>query len=103
MDGESGRDRDALIAYHHEVANEAGYTQLARKALKIFGVLGGAATGSVAGMAVAGPVGAPLGAVVGSGVSYLLDLAAKREAGWKPVVFGNWYKARIHRVLDRSA
>ena len=41
MDGESGRDRDALIAYHHEVANEAGYTQLARKALKIFGVLGG--------------------------------------------------------------
>ncbi|MFQ5568291.1 MAG: hypothetical protein ACE5G0_01365 [Rhodothermales bacterium] len=89
---ESDRDRDAIIAYHHEVAKESNLLRASRKGLSIFGVLGGAAAGAV--------LSGPLGAVVGAGGGYLLDLAAKIGSEWKPVVFGNWMKKRIEKILD---
>ena len=91
---ESDRDRDAIIAYHNEVAKESGFTNVSRKALNLFGVLGGAAIGA--------SVGGPVGAVVGSGAGYVLDIASKLGADWKPVVFGNWYRDRIEKVLKRG-
>jgi len=74
------RDRDAIIAYHTEVSRASGFTNIARKGLKIFGVLAGAAAGA----AVLGEpaVGAAIGAA-GRGsypgwsqrtVKYLFDL-----------------------------
>lgn len=88
---EAERDRDAIIAYHHEVAKEAGFTTAARKGLSLFGVVGGAVLGAI--------WTGPTGAAVGAGAGYLLDLAAKLASGWKPVVFGNWMKGRVDRLL----
>lgn len=88
---ESERDRDAIIAYHHEVARETGFLKAARRSLTIFGVVGGAVAGAV--------WTGPAGAAVGAGVGYLLDLAAKLGADWRPVVFGNWMKERVAKVL----
>ena len=87
---EGERDRDAIIAYHHEVAEEAGIMKLGRKALHLFGVFGGAAVGAVAGLP---------GAMVGAGLGYLADLGARIDADWKPVVFGNWLRDRIEKHL----
>ncbi|MEM7249308.1 MAG: hypothetical protein AAF533_28605 [Acidobacteriota bacterium] len=88
---ESERDRNAIIAYHHEVAKESSTTSVGRKALRLFGVLGGAAVGAATG-------GMP-GAVAGAGVNYLASLAAGLREDWRPVVFGDWLRARIERVL----
>jgi hypothetical protein len=94
---ESDRDRDALIAYHNEVAKEAGFTRVGRRALNLFGLVGGGAVGGAVGAVVAGPVGGALGGAAGSAVGYLADLASKVGSGWKPVVFGNWMKERIEQ------
>jgi hypothetical protein len=91
---ESERDRDAIIAYHHEVAKETGFTSAARKALSLFGIIGGAVVGAV--------WTGPSGAVAGVGVGYLLDLAAKLGSDWKPVVFGNWMRERVATALAES-
>lgn len=104
LQDESGRDRDALIAYHHEVAKEAGYTQVGRKTLNLFGAIGGPVIGAVVGTQLPGgpPIGAGIGAGIGGIVGYVPSLASKLGANWKPVVFGNWYKSRIKNVLDRN-
>ncbi|HWP93384.1 MAG TPA: hypothetical protein VNN20_14415 [Thermodesulfobacteriota bacterium] len=99
---ESDRDRDAIIAYHHEVAKEAGFTKLGRKRLNLIGVIGGGAIGSVVGSVVSGHSGAALGGAAGSTVGYVLDIASKLGADWKPVVFGNWFRDRIEKVLDNK-
>jgi len=99
---ESDRDRDAIIAYHHEVAKASGFTKVGRKTLNLFGVVGGGAAGSMVGSAISGPVGAALGGASGSAIGYLLDIASKLGADWRPMVFGNWYKDRIEKVLDKK-
>jgi hypothetical protein len=48
---------------------------------------------------MAGPVGGAVGGLAGSSFGYLADLAAKLNSGWKPVVFGEWMKARIEDVM----
>jgi hypothetical protein len=101
---EADRDRDAIIAYHNEVAKELGFAKAARKSLRMFGCLGGAALG--ASIVHDHTLGAVAGAVVGEGaqeaVQYLFDLGASLGADWKPVVFGNWYKKRISQLLDEQ-
>jgi hypothetical protein len=91
------RDRDALVAYHHEVAKESGFVKAGRKALSIFGILSGGAVGSIVGAAIGGPAGGATGAVAGSAVGYIADLASKLNEGWKPVVFGNWLRDYVER------
>ena len=102
LQDESDRDRNALIAYHHEVAKESGWVEGGRRALNLFGVLGSAAVGAGIGAAVAGIPGAVTGAVVGEGVKYVVDLASKLNQDWRPVVFGNWARDRIRELLSRS-
>ena len=97
---ESQRDRNAIIAYHNEVARESGIKTGARKAVSIFGILGGGAAGSAAGSLIAGPVGGALGGVVGGAVGYLADVTSKIGANWRPVVFGQWLRKRIEDVID---
>jgi hypothetical protein len=97
---ESERDRNAIVAYHNETAREMGLVTTGRKALNIFGVIGGGAAGSVVGSALAGPGGAALGGAAGSAIGYLADITSKIGADWKPVVFGNWLRHRIEKVID---
>lgn len=97
---ESERDRNAIIAYHNEVAKESGIKTGARKALSIFGILGGGAAGSAAGSLIAGPVGGALGGVAGGAVGYLADVTSKLGTNWRPVVFGQWLRKRIEDVID---
>ena len=92
---EAERDRDAIIAYHQEVAKETGFGSAARRGLSLFGVVGGAVAGAV--------WTGPIGAAVGAGAGYLLDLAAKLGADWRPVVFGNWVKARVEKLLAETS
>ncbi|MCK4904928.1 hypothetical protein KAS42_01605 [bacterium] len=99
---ESDRDQDAIIAYHHEVAKESGFIKCSRKAINLFGILGGGAIGSIIGGSVSGVGGATIGGMVGSGTGFLADIASKIGADWKPVVFGNWTSDRIEKVLRQK-
>lgn len=107
LQSEAERDRDAIIAYHREVAAESGFGNVTRKSIKLFGVLGGAAVGAgvgaALGHAVGGAAGAVLGAGAGKGVAYLSELASNVGANWKPVVFGDWYSARIAKLLKEDS
>ncbi|WP_226645050.1 hypothetical protein [Microbulbifer variabilis] len=91
---ENGRDKNAIIAYHNEVAKESGLISGGRKALNIFGLIGGPAIGAT----VAGPVGG----IIGGGIGFLADLASKVGKDWKPVVFGGWLKERIEKVVEET-
>lgn len=96
-------DRNAIIAYHNELAKEAGYTTIGRKTLRLFGLLGGL-SGPIAGGLIGGNVaGIPatvLGPIAGKGMEYLFDLVSKLNANWRPVIFGNWIKDRIEKILE---
>ena len=102
MQVESDRDRDAIIAYHHAVAKELGFIRHGRKTINLFGVLGGGAAGSFIGSSISGPTGTAIGGIVGSGVGFLTDIASKLGADWKPVVFGNWAKNRIEKLMRQK-
>lgn len=95
---ESEFDRNAVIAYHEEVAREVGWKQTGRRVLAASSVIGGAAAGA----ALGGPLGAVGGAVAGEAVKFVLDLAAKFDQGWRPRVFGEWARARIERALAKE-
>lgn len=79
LQSEGDRDRDAIIAYHQEVANESGFTRVGRRALRMFGCVSGAALG--ASVVHDHALGAVAGAVIGEGVNeavkYLFDIGAK--------------------------
>jgi hypothetical protein len=107
LQSESDRDRNAIIAYHNEVAKELGIATAARRALEIFGVL--SVTGLSAYLvpqlepALSAPMAGAVGAVVGIAGSMLIDdLSARLHTDWKPIVFGNWMTERITEYL-RSA
>jgi hypothetical protein len=98
LQDERQRDRNAILAYHHEVARDSGLVQAARETLRIFGVLGSisaaAAVPSSAGLL--GAIGVGVGA---EGLRFLTELIAQRNEGWKPVVFGDWARDRIDRIV----
>jgi hypothetical protein len=104
LQSESERDRNAIIAYHNEVARESGLLNAGRKVLRMFGAVGGAAAGAAIGAvtqdgAAGATVGAAIGGAAGEGIKYLLEIGSRIGGGWKPVAFGNWYKNRIERLL----
>lgn len=99
---EGEHDRNAIIAYHHEIAQESGWTKGGRKALGLFGILGGAAAAAAIGGAVAGIPGAILGATIEGGLVYVFDLASKLNEEWRPVVFGSWARERIQKQLSKG-
>jgi len=104
---EAERDRDAIIAYHTEVAKESGFVGMGRRALKLFGFVTGTIVGSAMGhdpgfSAIGGIAGHVAQKGLEKGVEYLFDLSADLGANWKPVCFGDWYKGRIEQLLDRE-
>jgi len=108
LQSEADRDRDAIIAYHNEVAKSSGFRNVARRSLKVFGVLSGAAVGAsiTANPAIGVAVGGIGAAVVEAGakeaVKYLWDLGADLGAEWRPVVFGKWYSKKISDLLSKE-
>jgi len=100
LQSEGERDRDALIAYHNEVAKDSGFTKTNRAMLNLFGILGGAAIGGIVEHKVPGIPGAAIGAVAAAGTEYLFDIAKRMNQDWKPIIFGDWVKNRIETLLD---
>lgn len=105
---QADRDRDAIVAYHHEVAKDSGFTTGVRKTLRMFGWLAGPGVGAYLGAAVdnaLGPVGAAAGAVVAGAadeaVKYVLDVAGKLDENWRPVVFGDWARGLVEPAETR--
>lgn len=94
LQDESDRDRDALFAYHHEVAKDAGFRAAGRKMLNMFGFIGAPVVGAILG-SEAGQIGAVVGTAIGGGLSWLADIGSKVGEPWRPIVFGNWYRERI--------
>ncbi len=88
---EGDHDRDAIIAYHNEVAEKTKLTKFGFGLLSITGSIIGGAIGSV----VVGPIGGALGGATG----YMADkfiLSFNEE--WKPMVFGNWVTKYIEDI-----
>jgi hypothetical protein len=104
---EAERDRDAIVAYHNEVAKASGFAGIARRSLKLFSFVSGSILGGTIGREV-GTTAA--GAIAGhltqkgieKGVEYLFDLAGNLGAEWTPVVFGKWYRNKIEILLDKN-
>lgn len=99
---EGERDRNAIIAYHNEIAKETGLIKFGRKTLRLFGLLLGPGTGTFIGGKIGSIEGVVLGTTVGAGIKYLFDLGSKLGEDWKPVIFGNWLKERIEKILEEK-
>lgn len=101
LQAEGDRDRNAIIAYHHEIEEELGMATAVRKTLKLFGILGPPFIGTVVGTTIPHEFGTAIGGSVGAGVAFLTDMAAKIGEGWKPIVFGNWLREKTSEVKQR--
>jgi hypothetical protein len=112
LQSEAERDRDALVAYHHEVAQASGFHRVAGKTLRMFGLLAGAGVGAKLAESVGG-ISMPerastialLAAVSGKAgeeaLKFVFDLAGKLDEDWKPVVFGDWLRAQTDVSAER--
>ena len=100
LQNEGDRDRDAFVAYHTEVSKELGIISLGRKTLRLFGNVGLPIAEDF--VTKAYPELAIATTVIGKGISYTLDVASKLGEGWKPIVFGNWVKDRIEKLLKEQ-
>jgi hypothetical protein len=99
LQNESERDRDAIIAYHNEVARESGLVRFGRRSLSLLGVIGSGALGGALGALAGGPAAGGVAGAGASALGYLLDIGSRVGSEWRPVVFGNWYRDRIERLL----
>jgi len=100
LQSESERDRNAIVAYHNEVAKETGIISLGRKTLRVFGLLG--IPVAEAFIAQSYPETALITGSISAGIIYLIDVASKMGEDWKPVVFGHWVRDRIEKILKEQ-
>ena len=94
---ENDRDRNAIIAYHNEVAKESGITKLGRTTIKLFGILGPPVVGTVIGDIKGGI----LGAIAGASFKFMAELGSGFGSNWKPVIFGNWLDSYIKNTSGK--
>jgi hypothetical protein len=99
---ESERDRNAIIAYHNEVGQELGIVKFGRKSLRLFGILGFPMAEAYVSQNYPGVEPAIVAAGASAGLAFVLDVASRIGENWKPVVFGNWVRARIEKVLKEN-
>lgn len=101
---EADKDRNAMVFYMQEAAKESGFTKTGRISVNMFGVIGGGVVGNLIGSALSADptTSSYIGSAAGGTITYLLDLASKFRSGWKPYVFGDWYKARIEKLLAKQ-
>lgn len=99
LQSESDRDRNAIIAYHNETAKQLGISTLGHKTLRMFGILGFTLAETYLTYTY---TNLPTALVTGAASTFLIDVASKMEEDWKPVVFGNWVRDRIEKVLKEQ-
>jgi hypothetical protein len=99
LQSESDRDRNAIIAYHNETAKQLGISTLGRKSLRMFGVLGFTLAETYLTYTY---TDLPTALVAGGASAFLIDVASKMDEDWKPIVFGNWIRGRIEKVLKEN-
>jgi hypothetical protein len=99
LQAESDRDRNAIIAYHNETAKQLGISTLGRKSLRMFGILGLTLAETYLTYTY---TDLPTALVTGAASTFLIDVASKMSEDWKPVVFGNWVRDRIEKVLKEE-
>ncbi|MDQ3750405.1 MAG: hypothetical protein M3367_15530 [Acidobacteriota bacterium] len=106
LQSETERDRDAIIAYHNEVAKASGFTNVGKSVLKIFGVLAsvGFSVGTEIYFKEYDIVSKEMAKKFGSkAVETLTDNISKKIfKEWKPVCFGDWYRDEIAEFLKQS-
>ncbi len=73
---------------------------MGRKTLRMFGILGIPVAAAIA--AKTYPEAALITGSASAGIKYLVDVASKIGENWKPVVFGNWVRNRIEKVLKEK-
>lgn len=98
VQAETEKDRNEIIAYHSEVAKNQGFLSASKRSLEIFGAIGGAAIGAK----MAPGYGEVTGAVTGAALGSISQFTAGLINGWKPYVFGEWYKSRIKKYLGEN-
>lgn len=105
---EAGREGDVMVAYLNELAKEAGFRNVGRRLLKVFGVLGSAALGSALasdeqlGPSVEIDSETFLEAAAESAATYLSDISSDLGTEWRPVIFGEWYSRKIAALLKKE-
>jgi len=99
LQSESDRDRNAIIAYHNETAKQLGISTLGRKSLRMFGILGFTLAETYLTYTY---TDLPTALVAGGASAFLIDVASKMDEDWKPVIFGNWVRDRIEKVLKEN-
>lgn len=93
---ESERDRDALIAYHSEVAKASGIKRLTTNTLKLFGYLG--QLGSPFYVAINPSIESGLvAASTVLGGEFLKLVGSRVEKEWKPIIFGDWFSEEAYK------
>jgi hypothetical protein len=94
-----------MVFYLQEAAKESGFTRTGRVSINMFGVIGCGVVGNLIGNALSTDptTSSYVGSAAGGTITHLLDLASKFRSGWKPYVFGDWYKARIEKLLVKQA
>ncbi len=95
---EAAFDRDSVISYLGEIADEAGWRKGLGKIVQAIGVFGGAAAGA----ALAGPIGAAGGAIAGELIEYVFGLGVMVDSGWRPKVFGQAAQKTVEQALRRQ-
>ena len=98
---EAERDRDAIIAYHNEVAKEAGWLKAARHTLSILSTAGGSLVG---GLTTAAATGSPelavlLGGLAGQAAKKGVEHLSRAGQDWRPVMFGKVALKTIEKYL----
>ena len=98
LSSEKSLERDAVLAYLGQIASDAGWRKELGTVIGVLGMAGGVVSG-VLSAPVLGPLG---GAIAGVGTQFVLDVGRRVVEGWKPVVFGNFARARIERALGED-
>jgi hypothetical protein len=103
---EAERDVNAIIAYHSEVAKESGFSSYGQKALKIFGVLlkSGWSVLTATKLKELDEVNkAAIKEAGGKVIDKIFDYGAEKLGyDWRPVIFGDWYKDEISKLLNEQ-
>lgn len=102
LQDESERDRNAIIAYHNELAKETNLIKYGRKSLRLFGNFLGSGASAYITSHVQDIAGITAGVTAGLGFPYLFNIISKIGENWKPVIFGDWLKERIVKAMDKA-
>jgi hypothetical protein len=103
---ETDRDRNAIIAYHNEIAKETGFTKVGKTTLKMFGILTSVGLSITAEAffkdqdTLTKETAKKIGEKI---VESATDKVSKKLfKEWKPVCFGEGYREEIKKLLKQS-